>query len=257
MVFARNGVLIVLFASRKLDIKWLEDGYGGILDGNCTVDECFEDRAGGKVDTKDFTVRVIRAPPDPAELPDTPNQTRSGSLAPNSSARPRKRSAITLSGIETGDHDYTQLNGSGEPPNKRQRLENQPTQDIPDPDQPILSKERDLDEPNAALANSIGHTSFSIPDSQYDDSATPTRGRLHDPQLGPPLTVAKNKLRTELRNRFLSPALKILFRLPTMRMLHHRSHRSALLVRLSTTLYTTLKCQIMMNQSPNPLKLQI
>ena len=209
------------------------------------------------MDIKDFTVRVIRAPPDPAELPDTPNQTRSGSLAPNSSARPRKRSANNLSGIATGNHDYTLSNGSGEPANKRQRLEELPTQDIPDPDQPILSKEKDLDEANTALTNSIGHTSFSIPDSQNDDSATPTRGRLHAPQLGLSLIVAKNKLRTELHNRFLSPVLKILFRFPIMRMLHYRSHRSALLVRPSTTLYETLKCQTMMNQSPNPLTLQI
>lgn len=70
-----------------LNIKYLQDFYGGVLDTSLTVGEIFEDRARGG-DIRNSIVKVARFPPPPGELE---NPIRFASIDPESSARPRKR----------------------------------------------------------------------------------------------------------------------------------------------------------------------
>ena len=70
-----------------LNIKYLQDFWGSLLDMTTTVGQTFIDRA-CDVDISNSIVKVVRFPPTPSELE---NPFRCASLAPESSARPRKR----------------------------------------------------------------------------------------------------------------------------------------------------------------------
>lgn len=70
-----------------LEIKYLQDFWGSLLDMTTTVGETFIDRACG-VDISNSIVKVVRFPPTSSELE---NPFRCASIAPESSARPRKR----------------------------------------------------------------------------------------------------------------------------------------------------------------------
>lgn len=74
--------------SRTLDIKHLESDYGEILDLTDTVGEVFDDRAPSG-ENRTSIVRVACRPPISRERE---SSTRSISLMPESSARPRQRS---------------------------------------------------------------------------------------------------------------------------------------------------------------------
>lgn len=72
---------------RDLNIKYIQDFWGSLLDMTTTVGQTFVDRACG-VDISNSIVKVVRFPPTPSELE---NPFRCASVAPESSARPRKR----------------------------------------------------------------------------------------------------------------------------------------------------------------------
>lgn len=75
------------FKNSDLNIKYLQDFWGSLLDMTTTVGQTFIDRACG-VDISNSIVKVVRYPPTLAELE---NPLRCASIAPDSSARPRKR----------------------------------------------------------------------------------------------------------------------------------------------------------------------
>lgn len=77
----------MVFSHSDLNIKYLQDFWGSLLDMTTTVGQTFIDRACG-VDVSNSIVKVVRFPPTPIELEDP---LRCASLAPESSARPRKR----------------------------------------------------------------------------------------------------------------------------------------------------------------------
>ena len=99
-------------------------------------------RRNGQEPEKPFTVLAIRFPPLPEELQ---SSARFTSVAPESSARPYKRSrdepqqpaASTRYGFINMHHEYLSTN-------KRQRISNGGREGTFDPDRPIRSRERDL-----------------------------------------------------------------------------------------------------------------
>ena len=145
---------------RKLKIKCLEDDDGNLLDGDLIVGETFVDRPGRQADRRDYTVRVERESPDPEDLQ---NPVRFASLAPESSARPRKRQRNSLLGeATTGRYEVNQLLGNYGQGHKRQRLEDLRDERVHDPDRPLLSSERDINMINDASQSST----FVVSDSQ-------------------------------------------------------------------------------------------
>lgn len=73
---------------RTLKIKHLESDFGDILDLDDMVEDVFDDRSPNG-DNRTSIVKVARYPPDPNELR---YSARFGSLLPESTARPKKRS---------------------------------------------------------------------------------------------------------------------------------------------------------------------
>lgn len=114
---------------------------------------------------KDFTVRVARFPPDPQELQ---NPARFASIAPESTARPRKRHRNHLLEQATpGGQEYHQELGACGVTNKRQRIGGRSLEGIIDPDRPVLSSERDSYELHEESGRTDKRTSaYIIADSQ-------------------------------------------------------------------------------------------
>ena len=122
---------------RALKVHHLEDGVGSLLEMDDTVGECFPDRT-------DFVVRAVRNLPDEAEVP---NFTRFTSLAPDSSARPRKRNYDELLQRATEYSHPVEVYGF---PRKRPRIQENSGFT---PDGPILSIERNLGPPSAKTSS--------------------------------------------------------------------------------------------------------
>lgn len=77
--------------NRSLNIKYILNHYGSLQDGPLTVGELFENPAGD--DVSKSIVRVVAVPPT---LSDLRNPQRFVSLAPDSSARPLKRTLYEM-----------------------------------------------------------------------------------------------------------------------------------------------------------------
>ena len=122
------------------------------------VDQCFTD---GEI------VRVARFPPQAHEYP---GQTRYASLAPDSSARPKKRSHPSLLGSAiTKSYGYDIENGINSPVIKRQRIDRGgDTQGEVDPDRPIQSRELETSVEEVAQSSIVPQppSSYVIADSQ-------------------------------------------------------------------------------------------
>lgn len=118
-----------------LNIKYLQDYWGSLLDMTTTVGQNFIDRACG-VDVSNSIVKVVRFPPTPSELA---NPLRCASLAPESSARPRKRAYdefaesinTNVGGVDfENGYDREHLISSSQSASKRQRMQGRTTNDI-------------------------------------------------------------------------------------------------------------------------------
>lgn len=128
-----------------LNIKYLQDFWGSLLDMTTTVGQTFIDRACG-VDISNSIVKVIRFPPTPSELEDP---FRCASLAPESSARPRKRGFEEFTeGLQTKLRSAAYANPYGHEQlissqrgNKRQRKQSLNTNDVGNYLTPIQSSE--------------------------------------------------------------------------------------------------------------------
>ena len=124
-----RDLLIPLLSIRKLKIKHLESDYGEILDLTDSVGDVFDDRAPSG-ESRTSIVRVACHPPDPYGLR---TAARFGSLMPESSARPKKRSMEVsplesmlhtlppLSSIEDWDSQQSSVTLGGA--NKRQKMQ--------------------------------------------------------------------------------------------------------------------------------------
>jgi hypothetical protein len=129
-----------------LNIKYLQDYWGSLLDVTTTVGQNFIDRACG-VDVSNSIVKVVRFPPTESELA---NPLRYASLAPESSARPRRRTYEEFAesgktsrggGEWENGYDYDHLISSSRSANKRQRTEGRATNDIDEFFRPFQSSE--------------------------------------------------------------------------------------------------------------------
>lgn len=129
-----------------LKIECLQNYWGYILDMPLTVGEVFDDIS-GNTDISRSIVRVVRSPPTPDELE---NPLRSISLAPESSARPQKRSLTRLPGVFLDDQhrgENAQRWGSDSlidddvRASKRRKLQNLISHTVLGSDRPIFSSE--------------------------------------------------------------------------------------------------------------------
>lgn len=164
---------------RTLDIKYIKDYWNGALDTDLTVGEIFDDRAGGE-DIKNSIVKVFRYPPDPSQLQ---NDLRFGSVLPESSARPRKRSPGHFSqsvrnmllDVTCPNNREPNLYTSSGRANKRQKTQEFRSLQPFDSDRPVLSREG-LEEGFHVSSQSSGRR--GSPAHQIDDSQrSPARKR--------------------------------------------------------------------------------
>lgn len=144
---------------RKLNIKYLENGWKDALDQDDSVGEIFVDRTSVNAQIEDWTVLVRRLPPDPGEHI---TSFREESIAPNSSARYLKRPRPSLlEDATTGRYANGYAHEGYGVTNKRQRLDYSGHGGTLDPDRPINSRERDL-----------GGSVFLVEDSQQSPRAS-------------------------------------------------------------------------------------
>ncbi|MCJ1432080.1 hypothetical protein MMC27_001436 [Xylographa pallens] len=145
--------------------------YGALMSVLDPVGMHFPRRNGQEPD-KPFTVLAIRFPPLPEELH---TSARFTSVAPESSARPYKRSRDELQqpaasvryGFSNMRHEYVSTN-------KRQRISNGGREGTFDPDRPIRSRERDLPTIDADTYRSTRQdaSDYIIADSQQSPRRT-------------------------------------------------------------------------------------
>ena len=150
---------------RQLEIKHLEGADGAViplLDEWC-VNQCF---------TPNEIVRVAREHP---AVDDRHRLSRFGSLAPDSSARPKKRthnSSLELLGA--GNHIHDRRNDIVVPAAKRQKIGLEDVERDIDPDRPLQSREKEIalnqgSEPLNVLHES---SSYVVADSQRSLNGT-------------------------------------------------------------------------------------
>ena len=133
------------FLSSDLNIKYLQDFWGSLLDMTTTVGQTFIDRACG-VDISNSIVKVVRFPPTPIELE---NPFRCASVAPDSSARPRKRGfeefaerdPTEVRDVAYGNTFVPEQLTSSQRVSKRQRRRNLDINDVGNYLRPIQSSE--------------------------------------------------------------------------------------------------------------------
>ena len=160
---------------RQLKIKHLEGADGAIIPllDECCVNECF---------TRNEIVRAARERP---AVDDRHRQSRFGSLAPDSFARPKKRthnSSLELLGAGNDIHDHG--NGIISPATKRQKIDLKEIEREIDPDVPLQSREKDvaLNQGSQPLNAPHESSSYVIADSQQSPDRT---RKLHPTHVQP------------------------------------------------------------------------
>ncbi|MCJ1386003.1 hypothetical protein MMC17_009128 [Xylographa soralifera] len=155
----------------KLKVRYLQTEYGALMSVLDPVGMHFPRRNGQEPD-KPFTILAIRFPPLPEELQ---NSARFTSVAPESSARPYKRSRDELQQAAASNrHGYINMHNGNVFANKRQRLSNGGREGTFDPDRPIRSRERDLPAMDVKIYRSTRQdaSNYIIADSQESPRRT-------------------------------------------------------------------------------------
>ena len=162
----------------ELRIKWLEDDDGNALRGHLRVGEAFRESR----DISDRTVKVVRLPPTERDLS---NPERFASIAPESTARPQKRTHLQQQIVRNSLRDlvnaedwsvHTPRDGY-EPAYKRQKTGDVGLGGNPDRDQPLPSSEGAEE---VIFQRSGLRISQHAPAHQVDDSQrSPARKRLY------------------------------------------------------------------------------
>ncbi|MCJ1405219.1 hypothetical protein MMC11_008446 [Xylographa trunciseda] len=149
----------------RLKVRYLQTEYGALMSVLDPVGMHFPKRNGQEPE-RPFTVLAIRFPPLPEELQ---NSARFASVAPESSARPYKRSRDDLQHTAAANqHGFMNLHQGSGFASKRQRLNSGGGEAMFDPDQPIRSRERDLPTIDADAYRSTRQdaSNYIIADSQ-------------------------------------------------------------------------------------------
>ena len=152
-------------STRSLNDKCINTGYGEPLNMDDRVGDFFDDRGTTKEVPITSIVLVPRDPPDPAELRDLQRIQRFGSLMPGSAARPPKRLLPDALQRRQGGIELLR----GETPNrsgKRQRTPDMRPEGTLNPDQPILSREGQVEGHYPSQVSTAQGSIHQIMDSQ-------------------------------------------------------------------------------------------
>ncbi|KAL8822862.1 MAG: hypothetical protein Q9191_006412, partial [Dirinaria sp. TL-2023a] len=163
----------------ELCIKWLEDDDGNALRGHLRVGEAFRESR----EISDRTVKVVRLPPTEKDLS---NPERFASIAPESTARPQKRTQFQeqivrnslLDLVSAEDWSVRAPRDGYERPYKRQRTGEVGSGGNHDRDQPLPSSEG-VDE--VIYQRSGLRNSQRAPVHQVDDSQRSPARKQHNP----------------------------------------------------------------------------
>ena len=156
-----------MFLNRDLDVKCLKDGWWELVELNGPVGDVFDDKAAGNANIRTSIVRVIR---EPVPLAQRQNPQRQASVAPSSSARPRKRPPENVPNNVSSNVNW-QASRSAEDVDraaKRQRLNEITSDDFQDRDHPLMSCEASVPVPGNAFSQTSRHYSpvHLVEDSQ-------------------------------------------------------------------------------------------
>jgi hypothetical protein len=166
----------MLLKSSKLRIKYLRDGYKGIIEMDDCVGHHFVDRTKGNARKEDFTIHVYRYPPDEDELN---HPHRFSSVAPDSSASWRALKRPISDRLEPALIRYT--NGyfyqGPTQANKRQRLGYGVHESLNSPNGPVPSTERDMT-PAAGRGYNIAIQDKHPEIMVFDSQRSPQRNRM-------------------------------------------------------------------------------
>ncbi|MCJ1286901.1 hypothetical protein MMC26_006247 [Xylographa opegraphella] len=166
----KGRVKNMLCRGPKLRVRYLQTEYGALMSVLDPVGMHFP-RRNGQEPERPFTVLAIRFPPLPDELQ---HAARFTSVAPESSARPYKRSRDELQRSATlNRYGLMHMHHENTFTNKRQRISNSREGTI-DPDRPIRSRERDLPTIDADTYPSTRQnaSNYMIADSQQSPHRT-------------------------------------------------------------------------------------